>query len=119
MAIRFVLRVLVVAAAAVLAAAVPDAARSQAKPGLTIALAATVNTLDPQKSATVGTDLSVISHLYTPLVIRGPDLKLQPAAAASWKAVNDLTWRFELRPNITFPDGEKLDAAAVKWNVDR
>jgi peptide/nickel transport system substrate-binding protein len=111
----FLLRVII---AGVVAAA-PAAASAQGKPNLTIALAANVNTLDPHKSATVGTDLSVISHLYTPLVIRGPDLKLQPAAAASWKAVNDLTWRFELRPNLTFPDGEKLDAAAVKWNVDR
>lgn len=115
----FLFRAAMAVAVAMLCAAVSHHASAQAKRDVTIALAANVNTLDPHKSATVGTDLSVISHLYTPLVIRGPDLKLQPAAATSWKAVNDLTWRFELRPDITFPDGEKLDAAAVKWNVDR
>jgi peptide/nickel transport system substrate-binding protein len=86
---------------------------------LTIALPTNVNTLDPDKSTTVGTDLSVVSHIYTPLVDRGPDLKLRPGLATSWTAVGDTVWRFELRDGVTFPNGEKLDAAAVKWNVER
>jgi peptide/nickel transport system substrate-binding protein len=86
---------------------------------LTIALPANVVTLDPHKSTTVATDLSVIGHFYTPLVDRGPDLKLKPGLAKSWRAVNATTWRFELTPGVTFPDGEPLDAAAVKWNIDR
>ena len=40
-------------------------------------------------------------------------------AAHSWENVDDLTWRFNLRPGITFHNGEPLDAAAVKWNIDR
>src|SRR3546814_16152220 len=76
---------------------------------LTIALPANVNTLDPHNSTTVATDLSVISHIYTPLVDRGPDLKLRPGLATSWKAVDDRTWRFDLKPGITFPNGEPLD----------
>jgi len=86
---------------------------------LTIALSSDINTLDPHQTASVGTDLSVISHIYTSLVLRGPDLKLQPSLATSWKAVDDTTWEFKLRSDVTFPDGEKLDAAAVKWNIDR
>ncbi|MEP7207382.1 MAG: ABC transporter substrate-binding protein [Casimicrobiaceae bacterium] len=85
---------------------------------LVIALVANVNTLDPLDTSTVTTDLSLISHLYSPLVIRGPDMKIKPALAKSWKAVDDNTWRFELVPNVVFPNGEKLDAAAVKWNVE-
>ncbi|SIT49382.1 Dipeptide-binding protein ABC transporter, periplasmic substrate-binding protein component [Paraburkholderia piptadeniae] len=86
---------------------------------LTIALSSTVNTLDPEKTTTVGTDLSVISHIYTPLVERGPDLKLRPALATSWQAISDNVWRFVLRDGVAFPDGEPLDAAAVAWNVKR
>jgi peptide/nickel transport system substrate-binding protein len=86
---------------------------------LTIALPANVATLDPDKTTTVATDLSVISHIYTPLVDRGPDMKLKPGLATAWVATDDHTWRFTLTPGVTFPDGEKLDAAAVKWNIDR
>ena len=40
-------------------------------------------------------------------------------AAASWGTLDDTTWRFNLRPGITFHNGEPLDAEAVKWNIDR
>ncbi|MDR7542784.1 MAG: ABC transporter substrate-binding protein [Armatimonadota bacterium] len=86
---------------------------------LRIALASDVNTLDPHMTATVGTDLSVISHIYTSLVIRAPDLSLRPAAATSWRVVSDHVWRFTLRDGITFENGERLTAQAVKWNIDR
>ena len=86
---------------------------------MTFALSANVVTLDPHLTTTVGTDLSVISHIYTPLVIRQPDMKIYPAAAKSWEVTDGLTWTFHLRDDLTFPDGSKLDAAAVKWNIER
>jgi peptide/nickel transport system substrate-binding protein len=86
---------------------------------ITIALAANVNTLDPEMTATVGTDLSVLSHIYPALMLRGADLKLQPALATSWTAVNDTTWDFKLQPGAAFANGEELNADAVKWNLDR
>lgn len=92
----------------------PAAARD-----LTIALSSNVNTLDPFKSTTVGTDLSVAAHIYTPLVDRGPDMKLRPGLATRWEAIGDTAWRFTLREGVTFSNGEKLDAEAVKWNVER
>jgi|GEM_PF-4523829 len=64
---------------------------------VTIGLVTDVNTLDPHKTATVGTDLSVISHLYTNLVNRSPDLKLSPGLALSWETKDDLTWHFKFR----------------------
>jgi peptide/nickel transport system substrate-binding protein len=86
---------------------------------LTIALSSNVNTLDPFKSTTVGTDLSVAAHIYTPLVDRGPDMKLKAGLATKWEAIGDSAWRFTLREGVTFSNGEKLDAEAVKWNVER
>jgi peptide/nickel transport system substrate-binding protein len=86
---------------------------------ITIALNSDVNTLDSHKTGSVGTDQSIISHIYSSLIIRGPDLELQPSAAESWETVNETTWRFKLREGITYPNGEKLDANTVKWNLDR
>ena len=40
-------------------------------------------------------------------------------AAEIWGTIDDTTWRFNLRPGITFHNGEPLDAEAVKWNIDR
>lgn len=102
-------------AAGFLAAGTPALA---ARP-LTIALAASVNTLDPAMTATIGTDMSVLSEIYPRLVTRDPDLKLHPGLAVSWKLLNDTTWEFDLHPGATFADGEKLDAATVAWNIDR
>jgi peptide/nickel transport system substrate-binding protein len=86
---------------------------------LTIALPTNVNTLDPHMTASIGTDMSVLSHIYPPLVIRGPDMSIKPSIATSWKAVDDLTWELTLRSDATFADGEKIDATTVKWNLDR
>lgn len=86
---------------------------------LTIALSNPVNTFDPHMTASVGSDLSVLSHIYPALILRGPDLQLQGSLATKWELVDDNTWRFTLREGATFSNGEPLDAEAVKWNLDR
>lgn len=37
----------------------------------------------------------------------------QPALATGWQHTQGNSWRFELRPEVTFHDGARLDAAAV------
>lgn len=86
---------------------------------LVIALPANVNTLDPHQTATVETDLSVISHLYLPVLARTSDMKLAPGVARTWRALNATTWQFELTPGLAFSNGEKLDAEVIKWNIER
>lgn len=86
---------------------------------LTIGITNTINTLDPHMTASVGTDLSLLSHIYPSLVLRAPDMKIVPSLATEWKNIDDLTWRITLRSDAMFSNGEKIDAEAVKWNFDR
>ena len=49
-----------------------------------------------------------------------PDGKFVGDAAESWQISSDgLLYTFKLRPNVLFHDGSKVDAAAVKFSIDR
>ncbi|AZI57116.1 ABC transporter substrate-binding protein [Nakamurella antarctica] len=44
----------------------------------------------------------------------------EPALAESWTSTPDgLSWTFKIRQGVTFSDGEKLDAEAVCYNIER
>lgn len=40
-----------------------------------------------------------------------------PALAVSWQAVDELNWRFSLRPNVKFSNGEAFNAQAVAETI--
>src|SRR5437870_8049993 len=49
-----------------------------------------------------------------------PDGKFIPDAAESWQISSDgLLYTFKLKKNVLFHDGTKVDAAAVKFSIDR
>jgi len=49
-----------------------------------------------------------------------PDGKFVGDAAESWQVSSDgLLYTFKLRKNVLFHDGTKVDAAAVKFSIDR
>src|SRR5437867_5485597 len=49
-----------------------------------------------------------------------PDGKFVPDAAESWQMSPDgLLYTFKLKKNVLFHDGTRLDAAAVKFSIDR
>lgn len=41
------------------------------------------------------------------------DGKAQPGLAVSWEQVDDRSWRFRLRPGVSFHNGEEVNASAV------
>jgi len=44
--------------------------------------------------------------------------EIAPALAASWSVENERSWLFNLRPGVTFSNGEACDAAAVAWSLN-
>lgn len=49
----------------------------------------------------------------------GPDLQVEPWIAASIERKDTLTWHVKLRDDVTFWDGAKVDAAAVRASLVR
>lgn len=103
----------------VLAASISLSGTAQADTDyLRIAVSSRINTLNPTQTTIISSDMSPISHIYSSLVRRDADLAIVPDAAKSWEMVDATTWRFDLVPGIKFADGEPLDAATVKWNIE-
>jgi len=62
----------------------------------------------------------VFQSLCDKLVDISTDLKIVPRLALSWDIAEDgKAITFKLRDGVTFHDGEKFDAAAVKFNIER
>jgi peptide/nickel transport system substrate-binding protein len=85
---------------------------------LRIAQPSDPKTLDPQKQGDM-TSMNVLINLFDTLTTRAADGTLAPRLALSWSSPDPLTWRFRLRPGVTFHNGEPLDAAAVKFSIER
>jgi peptide/nickel transport system substrate-binding protein len=84
---------------------------------LTIDLAVEPATLDP--ALVYESDgWSVVHSIYDALVQFGPDGALEMVLAESMTQVDPRTWEIKLRPDITFHNGEPLDAAAVAFSID-
>ncbi len=60
------------------------------------------------------------SFVTDPLVILTPDGKYVPGLATSWDVSPDAKiWTLKLKDGVTFQDGTKFDAEAVKYNLER
>ncbi|KQO04265.1 nickel ABC transporter substrate-binding protein [Paenibacillus sp. Leaf72] len=53
------------------------------------------------------------------LVRMDDKLELQPWLASKWESIDASTWRLTIREGVTFHNGAKLDAAAVKASLER
>jgi peptide/nickel transport system substrate-binding protein len=72
-------------------------------------------TLDPHLNYT-----AVRAGINETLVKINDDLEMEPWLAEKWEtADNGQTWTFTIRENVTFQNGDKLDAEAVKKSLLR
>lgn len=76
-------------------------------------------TMDPMQQRETTTQ-NVLQHIYSRLIQRNVDdpKKFDGVLAKSWKIVDDTTYEFVLRDDVTFSDGSTLDANDVKYSVD-
>jgi peptide/nickel transport system substrate-binding protein len=59
------------------------------------------------------------AHVYEGLVARDRDLKTIPALAESWETPEPTRWRFHLRHNVKFHNGDPFTADDVIFSADR
>ncbi|MEW1841546.1 ABC transporter substrate-binding protein [Nonomuraea angiospora] len=77
------------------------------------------STWDPVTSA-VGNDVHALTLVYEGVTEVNAKGEAQPGLAQSWTYAKDgRSVTFHLRPGLTFSDGTKLDAAAVKASLER
>jgi peptide/nickel transport system substrate-binding protein len=74
---------------------------------------------DPVTSS-AGWDMHALGLVYAAITTLDPSGDVGPGLAKSWAyAADGKSVSFRLRPGLTFTDGTKLDAAAVKANIER
>ncbi len=75
--------------------------------------------LDPDRSG-VTSEIAIVNDLFVGLTSYDAGGQVTPGVAQSWQASPDgLTWRFKLRPNLKWSDGEPLTAADFVFSFRR
>ncbi|TQE99309.1 MAG: ABC transporter substrate-binding protein [Spiribacter salinus] len=78
-----------------------------------------VGSLDPYSYGDSFT-INVLNHVYEGLVRYDRDLVIEPALATSWEILDDqVTWRFTLREDVTFHNGNAFTAEDVQASLER
>ena len=85
---------------------------------ITVASVSEPISLDPHRSFDQ-TSARVMRQVYDTLVIQTESLDLEPGLAVGWTRVDDRTWDFAIRPNVTFHDGSTLTASDVVFTLER
>lgn len=102
------------AAAFVLAAAAVPAQAQELK----IGLASEPTSIDPHFHQ-LGPNNSMRRHVFQSLVSTDDRQTLVPELATSWRVLDERTWEFKLRPNVTFSDGKPFTAKDVVYTFCR
>ncbi len=86
---------------------------------LNVGLASDTPIIDPSITGNSVTAL-ISRNLVDSLVGQAEDNHFTPWLATRWEINdNNTEYTFHLRPDVTFSDGTPLDAAAIKYNLDR
>jgi peptide/nickel transport system substrate-binding protein len=84
---------------------------------IVVGLSMDVNNWNPARTTT-SVDGGLIENVYEKLVDFDRQGNPTPALAVSWELIEPDVWRFDLRPDVTFTNGEPFNAAVVKHNLE-
>lgn len=85
---------------------------------LTIGLKSEATSMDPHFH-NLSTNTQVLQNIFQALVEQDATQEPQPQLAESWEAIDDTTWRFTLRQDVSFHDGSEFTARDVIYSVCR
>jgi peptide/nickel transport system substrate-binding protein len=85
---------------------------------LTVAQTVDIPGFDPHDHGLTAVE-AVLTNIFDYLLFRDADGTIQPALATGYEQVDDLTWRFTLRDDVVWHDGEPFTGADVKFSFER
>jgi len=86
---------------------------------IVIAVGGDPSTLDPQY-ADDRNERAANDNVYEALLFADAETgEIVPGLAQAWKQTDDTTWRFTLREDVQFHNGEPFNAGAVVYSVER
>ena len=110
---RLIFPTLIVAAVAVATFAAPGSAQT-----LRYANQGDLKSLDPY-TLRESTTIAHHGHIFEGLTARDKDLSIIPGLAESWETPEPTRWRFHLRKNVKFQNGDPFTADDVVFSADR
>ena len=97
-----------------------DTAENGTSNTVTIGLKLAPVSLDIRHQSGSAIEQVLIGNVYEGLLSRDSDNKVQPGLAKSWDISKDgKTYTFHLNQNMTFSNGDKLDADDVAWSINQ
>jgi peptide/nickel transport system substrate-binding protein len=63
--------------------------------------------------------IELLHNIFEPLITTSQGQELEPCLATKWERRDETTFRFELRRGVKFHNGERFDAEAVRFSLDR
>ena len=88
------------------------------KDSLSVILGGEPTNIDPQ-NCSQNNGFAIMKQIFQTLVTLNENGEPVPCLAESWEQIDDVTWRFKLRDDVYFHNGEKMTAEDVRYTIER
>ena len=85
---------------------------------LRIGMSGPITTIDPHFYNISQNNMAAF-HVFDTLTQRSPEGRVQPDLALFWRALDDTSWEFKLRPGVKWQDGTDFTAQDVAFTLER